>query len=118
MRNLNFLELMEIFLKSKKEKDYEEILNVNKEFARRVKKRELMGIKPIKTSMLGLEQTQKWLDNYMEDSEGIISDDALDAAAILKEKERIEQKTKNKLQKLRKRNLRESNDIKNKKGLW
>ena len=109
---------MEIFLKSKKEKDYEEILNVNKEFSRRVEKRKLMGKKPMRTSKMGLEQTQRWLNDYMKDPEGIISDDELDAASKLKEKERIEKKARNKLQKLRKRNLRESNDIKNKKGLW
>ncbi len=102
MRNLSFEELMEIFLKSKKQKDYEEILNVNKEFVRRVKKRELMGKNPMKTSMSGLEQTQRWLDNNSK----------------LENKEIIKKKSKNKLEKLRKKYLREIIDTNKKNSLW
>jgi len=118
MKNLNFIELMEIFLKSKNEKNLEKVIQVNEEFARRVKKRELMGKKPMRTSLMGLEQTQRWLNDYKENPEGIISDDELDKLSELKEKDKIEQKAKDKLHKVRKRNLREPNDIKNKKGLW
>ncbi len=102
MKNLNFIELMEIFLKSKNEKNLEKVIQVNEEFARRVKKRELMGKKPMRTSLMGLEQTQRWLDNNSK----------------LENKEIIKKKSKNKLEKLRKKYLREIIDTNKKKSLW
>ena len=42
MQNLSFEDLMGLFLISKKNSDYEEVLNINKEFERRVSKRKLM----------------------------------------------------------------------------
>ena len=61
MKNLSFEDLMNIFLKSQQVKDYQVIFNINKEFERRVTKRKLMGKKPMRTSVSGLEQTQEWL---------------------------------------------------------
>ena len=66
MKNLNFEDLMNIFLKSQQIKDYQVIFNINKEFERRVTKRKLMGKKPIRTSVSGLEQTQEWLEKNSE----------------------------------------------------
>ena len=105
MKNLNFEDLMEIFLKSKKEKDYEEILNVNQEFARRVTKRKLMGKKPMKTSTSGLKQTQLWLDSNTE-------------LAIKNNQETSKQRQKNKLNKLRNKTLRVDTDVNKKNTLW
>ena len=65
-KDLSFEDLMNIFLKSQKNKDHQEILNINKEFERRVSKRKLLGKKPMRTSVSGLEQTQKWLENNSE----------------------------------------------------
>ena len=66
MKNLSFEDLMNIFLKSQQIKDYQVIFNINKEFERRVTKRKLMGKKPIRTSVSGLEQTQEWLEKNSE----------------------------------------------------
>ena len=54
---------MDLFLRSKKNKNYEEILSIHQEFERRVEKRKLMGKKPMKTSISGFEQTKLWLNN-------------------------------------------------------
>ena len=54
---------MDLFLRSKKNKNYEEILSIHQELERRVKKRKLMGKKPMKTSISGFEQTKLWLNN-------------------------------------------------------
>ena len=66
MKNLSFEDLMNIFLKSQQIKDYQVIFNINKEFERRVTKRKLMGKKPMRTSVSGLEQTQEWLEKNSE----------------------------------------------------
>ena len=39
MQNLSFEDLMSLFSRSQKNNDYDEILNINKEFERRVSKR-------------------------------------------------------------------------------
>ena len=65
-KDLSFEDLMNIFLKSQKNKDHQEILNINKEFERRVSKRKFLGKKPMRTSVSGLEQTQEWLENNSE----------------------------------------------------
>ena len=61
MKSFSFEDLMNIFLKSQQNKDYQAIFNINKEFERRVNKRKLMKKKPMKTSVSGFEQTQEWL---------------------------------------------------------
>ena len=61
MKNLKFEDLMDLFLRSKNNKNYEEILSIHQEFERRVEKRKLMGKKPMKTSISGFQQTKLWL---------------------------------------------------------
>jgi len=79
MKSFSFEDLMNIFLKSQQNKDYQAIFNINKEFERRVNKRKLMKKKPMKTSVSGFEQTQEWLAKN--------SDLSISASNILKENE-------------------------------
>ena len=79
MKSFSFEDLMNIFLKSQQNKDYQVIFNINKEFERRVNKRKLMKKKPMKTSVSGFEQTQEWLVKN--------SDLSISASNILKENE-------------------------------
>jgi len=60
MKSFSFEDLMNIFLKSQQNKDYQVIFNINKEFERRVNKRKLMKKKQMKNSVTGFEQTQEW----------------------------------------------------------
>ena len=89
---------MDLFLRSKKNKNYEEILSIHQEFERRVEKRKLMGKKPMKTSISGFEQTRLWLNNN-EDL----------ANKNIKKVNNIKSK---------RRNLRNENDINKKNTLW
>lgn len=89
---------MDLFLRSKKNKNYEEILSIHQEFERRVEKRKLMGKKPMKTSISGFEQTKLWLNNN-EDL----------ANKNIKKVNNIKSK---------RRNLRNENDINKKNTLW
>ncbi len=98
MKNLKFEDLMDLFLRSKKNKNYEEILSIHQEFERRVEKRKLMGKKPMKTSISGFEQTKLWLNNN-EDL----------ANKNIKKVNNIKSK---------RRNLRNENDINKKNTLW
>ena len=66
MQNLSFEDLMSLFSRSQKNNDYDEILNINKEFERRVSKRKLMGKKPMRTSLSGFEQTRERLEKNSE----------------------------------------------------
>ena len=101
MQNLSFEDLMSLFYRSQKNNDYDEILNINKEFERRVSKRKLMGKKPIRTSLSGFEQTQEWLEKNSE----------------LKTTEPNENIDKNQKKKFKKR-LRQDTDINKKDSLW
>jgi hypothetical protein len=101
MQNLSFEDLMSLFLISKKNSDYEEVLNINKEFERRVSKRKLMQKKPMKTSVSGFEQTQEWLKKN----------------STLKKKD-IEQNIDEVQKKKLKKRLREGTDLNKKKSLW
>ena len=49
-------------MKLEKKKDLEKLNEVNSEFNYRVTKRINMGKKPMKTSLAGKEQTDKWID--------------------------------------------------------
>ncbi len=98
MKNLKFEDLMDLFLRSKKSKNYEEILIIHKEFERRVEKRKLMGKKPMKTSISGFEQTKLWLNN----NEDLTNKN-------IKKVNNIKSK---------RRNLRNENDINKKNTLW
>ena len=98
MKNLKFEDLMDLFLRSKKNKNYEEILSIHQEFERRVEKRKLMGKKPMKTSISGFEQTKLWLNNN-EDL----------ANKNIKKVNNIKSK---------RRNLRNENDINKKNTIW
>ena len=98
MKNLKFEDLMDLFLRSKKNKNYEEILSIHQEFERRVEKRKLMGKKPMKTSISGFEQTKLWLNNN-EDL----------ANRNIKKINNIKSK---------RRNLRNESDINKKNTLW
>ena len=98
MKNLKFEDLMDLFLRSKKNKNYEEILSIHQELERRVKKRKLMGKKPMKTSISGFEQTKLWLNNN-EDL----------ANRNIKKINNIKSK---------RRNLRNESDINKKNTLW
>ena len=89
---------MDLFLRSKKNKNYEEILSIHQEFERRVEKRKLMGKKPMKTSISGFEQTKLWLNNN-EDL----------ANRNIKKINNIKSK---------RRNLRNESDINKKNTLW
>ena len=89
---------MNLFLRSKKNKNYEEILSIHQEFERRVEKRKLMGKKLMKTSISGFEQTKLWLNNN-EDL----------AKKNIKKVNNIKSK---------RRNLRNENDINKKNTLW
>ena len=62
MRSLGFEELMDIAFQARKKKDLEKLKEVNSEFNYRVTKRINMGKKPMKTSLAGKEQTDKWID--------------------------------------------------------
>ena len=101
MQNLSFEDLMSLFSRSQKNNDYDEILNINKEFERRVNKRKLMGKKPIRTSLSGFEQTLEWLKKNSK-------------LKKVDPYENIDQDQKNKL----KKRLREDNDINKKNSLW
>ena len=101
MQNLSFEDLMGLFSRSQKNNDYDEILNINKEFERRVNKRKLMGKKPIRTSLSGFEQTLEWLKKNSK-------------LKKVDPYENIDQDQKNKL----KKRLREDNDINKKNSLW
>ena len=101
MQNLSFEDLMSLFSRSQKNNDYDEILNINKEFERRVIKRKLMGKKPMRTSLSGFEQTQEWLEKNSE-------------LMKVEPNENIDQDQKNKL----KKRLREDTDINKKNPLW
>lgn len=101
MQKLSFEDLMDLFSRSQKNKDYDEVLNISKEFERRVNKRILMGKKPMRTSLSGLGQTQEWLEKNSE----------------LKTIERNENIDKDQKKKLKKR-LREDTDISKKDSLW
>ena len=98
MKNLKFEDLMDLFLRSKNNKNYEEILSIHQEFERRVKKRKLMGKKPMKTSISGFEQTKLWLNN----NEDLTNKN-------IKKVNNIKSK---------RRNLRNDNDINKKNTLW
>ena len=98
MKNLKFEDLMDLFLRSKNNKNYEEILSIHQEFERRVEKRKLMGKKPMKTSISGFQQTRLWLNNNKELANRDIK------------------KVKN--IKSRRSNLRNDNDINKKNTLW
>ena len=89
---------MDLFLRSKKNKNYEEILSIHQEFERRVEKRKLMGKKPMKTSISGFEQTKLWLNN----NEDLTNKN-------IKKVNNIKSK---------RRNLRNENDINKKNTLW
>ena len=101
MQNLSFEDLMSLFSRSQKNNDYDEILNINKEFERRVNKRKLMGKKPIRTSLSGFEQTLEWLKKNSK-------------LKKVDPYENIDQDQKNKL----KKRLREDTDINKKNSLW
>tara|TARA_B100000575_G_C22859705_1_gene502427 strand:- start:257 stop:553 length:297 start_codon:yes stop_codon:yes gene_type:complete len=98
MKNLKFEDLMDLFLRSKNNKNYEEILSIHQEFERRVEKRKLMGKKPMKTSISGFQQTRLWLNNNKDLANRDIK------------------KVKN--IKSRRSNLRNDNDINKKNTLW
>ena len=89
---------MDLFLRSKNNKNYEEILSIHQEFERRVEKRKLMGKKPMKTSISGFQQTKLWLNNNKDLANRDIK------------------KVKN--IKSRRSNLRNDNDINKKNTLW
>ncbi len=89
---------MDLFLRSKNNKNYEEILSIHQEFERRVEKRKLMGKKPMKTSISGFQQTRLWLNNNKDLANRDIK------------------KVKN--IKSRRSNLRNDNDINKKNTLW
>ena len=101
MQKLSFEDLMDLFSRSQKNNDYDEILNINKEFERRVSKRKLMGKKPMRTSLSGFEQTREWLEKNSE-------------LKTTEPDENIDQDQKNKL----KKRLREDTDINKKNSLW
>ena len=98
---LSFEDLMNLFLRSQKNRDYDEVLNINKEFERRVNKRKLMGKKPIKTSMSGYEQTRMWLEKNSK----------------LKLIKKIDNQDKKIIDKIKKK-LRSDSDIKKRTSLW
>jgi len=106
MRNLSFEELMEKAINSKKDKDISTLIRINKEFTRRVKKRILMGKKPMKTSLAGQEQTKKWIEK-----------DAQLAKKVRTQESNKKWRTKN-LSKIRRKNLTKDSDINKKKSLW
>jgi len=98
---LSFEDLMNLFLRSQKNRDYDEVLNINKEFERRVNKRKLMGKKPIKTSMSGYEQTRMWLEKNSK-------------LKLIKKIDNQDKKIKDKI----KKKLRSDSDIKKRTSLW
>ncbi len=106
MKNLTFEELMDLFLISKENKNYTEVLNINSEFKRRVNKRKMMNKKPMKTSLSGLNQTEEWLNlnSFLKDK----VDENLKNGDI----------SKDKTSKIRNKNLREPTDISKKNTLW
>ena len=106
MKNLTFEELMDLFLISKENKNYTEVLNINSEFKRRVNKRKMMNKKPMKTSLSGLNQTEEWLNlnSFLKDE----IDENLKNKDVLKDK----------TSKIRNKNLREPTDISKKNTLW
>ena len=101
MQKFSFEDLMNLFSRSKKNNDYDEILNIHGEFKRRVNKRKLMGKKPMRTSVSGFEQTLEWLEKNIE-------------LKTLESNENIDENYKNKL----KKRLREATDINKKNTLW
>ena len=104
MNRLSFEDLMELFSDAKKERNFDEITKINKEFERRVKKRKLMGKKPMRTSLSGLNQTSEWLNNNSELQ--YLSNQTLNKSV------------KDKTSKIRNKNLREPTDINKKNTLW
>ena len=101
MKNLTFEELMELFIRSKKYKNYEEILNINLEFERRINKKKLLEKKPTRTSISGFNQTQEWLDENSN----------------LKKNEEYNEKSLDS-KKNSKNKLRQDSDINKKNTLW
>ena len=104
MNRLSFEDLMELFSDAKKERNFDEITKIKKEFERRVKKRKLMGKKPMRTSLSGLNQTSEWLNNNSELE--YLSNQTLSKSV------------KDKTSKIRNKNLREPTDINKKNTLW
>jgi hypothetical protein len=104
MNRLSFEDLMELFSDAKKERNFDEITKINKEFERRVKKRKLMGKKPIRTSLSGLNQTSEWLNN--------------NSGLEYLSNQTLSKSVKDKTSKIRNKNLREPTDINKKKSLW
>ena len=101
MQNFSFEDLMNLFSRSKKNNDYDEVLNIHEEFKRRVDKRKLMGKKPTRTSVSGFEQTLEWIEKNIE-LKTVVSNENIDG------------NYKNKL----KKRLREATDINKKNTLW
>ena len=82
------------------------LISINKEFTRRVKKRILMGKKPMKTSLAGQEQTKKWIEKEPQL-----------AKKIRTEESNKKWRSKN-ASKIRLKNLTNDTDINKKKTLW
>jgi len=53
---------MDLAFEARKKKDLEKLKEVNYKFNYRVTKRINMGKKPMKTSLAGKEQTDKWIE--------------------------------------------------------
>jgi|TARA_B100000959_G_C14855051_1_gene571782 hypothetical protein len=106
MRNFSFEELMEKANNARKNKNMKTLINVNQEFNRRVKKRIMMGKKPMKTSLAGQQQTKKWIENDPESAKKIRTE-------VSNKKWR-----KKNISKIRIRNLTKDTDINKKKTLW
>jgi len=102
MKNLSFEELMQKAINAKEDNDINLLIEINEEFNRRVKKRILMGKKPIKTSVAGQKQTLEWIKN----------DNVLFNKKLNKKK-----RAKNSL-KIKATNLKNDTDISKKKSLW
>mgnify|MGYP001384791011 CR=1 FL=1 len=101
MKNLTFEELMDLFIRSKKYKNYEEILNINLEFERRINKKKLLEKKPTRTSISGFNQTKEWLNENSN----------------LKKNEEYNEKSLDS-KKNSKNKLRQDSDINKKNTLW
>jgi len=102
MINLSFEELMEKAINAKKDNNINLLIDINEEFNRRVKKRILMGKKPIKTSIAGQKQTLEWIKN-----DNVLFNQELNKKT----------RAKNSL-KIKAQNLRNDTDISKKKSLW
>ena len=106
MRDLSFEELMERAISARKDENMKMLISINKEFTRRVKKRILMGKKPMKTSLAGQEQTKKWIEKEPQL-----------AKKVRTQESNNKWRTKN-LSKIRRKNLTKDSDINKKKTLW